>query len=287
MRSIGTIQDKEIAAQFCGYLNGSSIRAEIEQEEPGGAWTIWVHQEEKLEAAKSEFLMFQENLGDPKYRRIAKEADVQRRSEERAEARQRKMDAKLAKRIQGSTTFRVTYALMGISIVTYLLQQLGGGGKLSIAYWFLFDHGLVLQGQVWRVLTPVFLHLGILHILFNMMWMLDLGRILESHHNSRFLFIFFLVCGAGSNLFQAFLAPGVPFGGMSGVVYGLLGFIWMKARFQPECGLYLHPQTVTFMLVWLGLGFAGFMNMANGCHAGGLLVGTLWGYLSATTFARR
>ena len=169
---------------------------------------------------------------------------------------------------------------MGISIATYLMQIAGGEIPLVIQL-FAYHTESILAGQFWRVLTPIFLHFGFLHIFFNMWWMLDLGRTLENYHSSRFLLTFTLASGIGSNLFQALLESNTLFGGMSGVVYALLGYIWMKARFQPGSGLYIPPFIVTLMLVWLALGFS-MQNIANGAHAGGLLIGTLWGYLSAT-----
>ena len=102
MRSIGEIQNTEQATNFCGYLNGINIHAEIEQEgSEAGPWTIWVHNEDKLEDAKSELTLFRQNAEDPKYQKIAEEASNQKRIQEKIEAKQRAKNEKLAKRIQG------------------------------------------------------------------------------------------------------------------------------------------------------------------------------------------
>ena len=281
MRSIGVIKKQELAANFCGYLNGISIHAEIEQDDHGGPWTVWVHNEDKLEEARHEFQLFQNNFNDPKYGKIAKEASDKQRIQEKADAKFRAKERKLARKIQGSTSFPVTFTLMGISIVTYLLIE--AGSNLPIVFLF---NDLFYKGQFWRILTPIFLHFGILHIVFNMLWLFDLGRLLENRYSSTFLLLFVVIVGAGSNMCQVLLDPSTPFGGMSGVVYGLLGFMWMKSKYEPEAGLFIHPNTVTIMMIWLVLGFTGAMNMANGCHVGGLMMGTLWGYLSATVLRR-
>jgi GlpG protein len=74
---------------------------------------------------------------------------------------------------------------------------------------------------------------------------------------------------------------------MSGVVYGLFGYIWMKGKFDPGDGLMLHSTTIMVMLFWFVFCFFGSLNIANGAHAGGLAVGTLWGYLSSKLLGRR
>src|SRR5436309_984790 len=64
----------------------------------------------------------------------------------------------------------------------------------------------------------------------------------------------------------------VPWLGFSGVVYAMFGYLWMKGVNEPEQGVVLHPSTVRIMLLWLLLGFTGFLSMANGAHLAGLLV---------------
>ena len=67
---------------------------------------------------------------------------------------------------------------------------------------------------------------------------------------------------------------------MSGVVYGLLGYIWMRAKFDPFSGLFLHKNTVIMMLVWLVLCFTGLLGpIANLAHLFGLLIGMAAGFL--------
>ena len=109
-----------------------------------------------------------------------------------------------------------------------------------------WDPGLpeVRRGQVWRLFTPMFLHFDILHILFNMLWLRDLGSMIEARKTSWLLLLLVLVIAGTSNVAQ-YLVSGPAFGGMSGVVYGLLGYIWMQGRFNPASRLSLQPQTVT------------------------------------------
>jgi GlpG protein len=83
------------------------------------------------------------------------------------------------------------------------------------------------------------------------------------------------------NLAQ-FYMHGPMFGGMSGVVYGLLGYIWIRGKMDPGSGLYLHPSTVWMMIIWFVLCVAGlFGAIANTVHAVGLGLGMAWGFLSS------
>ena len=79
-------------------------------------------------------------------------------------------------------------------------------------------------------------------------------------------------------------AGGTNFLGLSGVVYGLLGYLWMKTTYEPDSGLYVSGGTVTFLLIWMFLGFAGVLerlfgwHIANLAHGVGFVAGVAIGY---------
>ena len=135
----------------------------------------------------------------------------------------------------------------------------------------------IRSGQAWRVVTPIFLHFGPLHILFNMMWLWQLGQVMEERYKTwRFglLVLFIAVC---SNLVQA-MARGPNFGGMSGVIYGLFGFALACSKTHPDAPLNLNPQVVQVMLIWLVVCMFGVVGpVANHAHVVGLLSGGLAG----------
>jgi GlpG protein len=127
----------------------------------------------------------------------------------------------------------------------------------------------------------MFIHFGVIHILFNMLWLRDLGSMIEARQSSLQLAALILVIAAGSNLAQ-FYTDGPSFGGMSGVVYGLFGYVWVRGRFDPGSGLFVHPTTVMMMLAWLVLCFLQVIpHVANTVHITGLIIGAGWGFLSA------
>jgi GlpG protein len=108
---------------------------------------------------------------------------------------------------------------------------------------------------------------------------------IEGRQSSTYLLVLVLVIAACSNLAQFYFGHAPNFGGMSGVVYGLLGYIWIRGKFDPASGLFLHPSTVTMMLIWLVACFSGILGpIANYAHLVGLLMGAAWGYLASLRY---
>jgi GlpG protein len=139
----------------------------------------------------------------------------------------------------------------------------------------------IRHGEIWRLITPIFIHLGFLQIFFNLLWLRELGTTVEARQNSLVLLILVLVFAMVSNVAQD-LMHGPAFGGMSGVVYALAAYIWMRGKLDPGSGLFLYPATVAMMLIWFFaclIGFEGGMT-ATTAHVVGLLMGMTWGCLS-------
>ncbi len=148
------------------------------------------------------------------------------------------------------------------------------------------------SGEYWRLITPIFLHFGLLHIVFNGLWTWELGRRIETLQGSVQLLGITALIGIGSNLAQALVTQSGLFGGMSGVIYGYLGYMVVWSRLRPQQSFGLPGAIVAFMLGWLLLclvGFAGALGMgeiANAAHVGGLLMGALLGGLAALVAGR-
>lgn len=131
-------------------------------------------------------------------------------------------------------------------------------------------------GQVWRLVTPDFLHFSWTHIIFNAVMLWFLGSQVEWFDGRGRLLILFLATSIFSNGLQ-FLVSGPLFGGLSGVVYGILGYCWLGQRKTPR--FQFPPALVTFAVGWMVIGFTplpevlGLGRMANEAHLGGFVSG--------------
>lgn len=130
-----------------------------------------------------------------------------------------------------------------------------------------------LGSQPWRLVTPALLHLSVLHVVFNLLWWLELGRIIERFQSGLRLLVVTLISAALSDVAQ-FLDTGPAFGGLSGVVYALLGYLWIFGKVCPQAGYGLRREVVIMMLIWLLVCMTGVVgNIANTAHVVGLLSG--------------
>ena len=189
-------------------------------------------------------------------------------------------------------------ALVVASVVVFLLENSPGGEGVLRALMFTTVHldpehgwyndGLapIFSGQVWRLVTPIFLHFGFPHILFNCWATIVEGTMIESGRGTLRLLILVLVSAVLSNLGQHLYMEHADagrlhiFGGLSGVGYAMFGYLWMKGQYEPEQGMILHPNTITMMLFWLVLCMTGLVGpIANAAHVVGLLVGVTFGLL--------
>jgi GlpG protein len=114
-----------------------------------------------------------------------------------------------------------------------------------------------------------------------MLWLKNLGSMIESRKSTWLLLWLVLVISAVSNVTQ-YLVSGPQFGGMSGVVYGLFGYVWMQSKYDAGSKLSMNSQTVTLMVVWFFLCLSGLVGpVANAAHASGAVMGIAWGFLAA------
>ena len=166
----------------------------------------------------------------------------------------------------------VVASVIGAAIASF------GGDLLGL---LLF--GGLQENQIWRLLTPIFLHFGLVHLAFNVLWLVILGSRIEQLFGSMHLLLLVVAAGVFSNMIQAGWTGSILFGGMSGVIYALLGYIWVKGRFVPDPSLELPPGVLGFMLIWLLIGMSGALELvfgvgvANGAHVGGFGIGLLLG----------
>jgi membrane associated rhomboid family serine protease len=194
---------------------------------------------------------------------------------------------------------RAVKTLCIVCIGVFLLQELSGfmwgaAGRDFWYHWFaLVPVDVTHFGFLWQPITYLFLHDGILHILFNLLYLAMFGADLEHMWGSRKFYTYFFLCGAGAGLIdvavRTMLDPhGVgralnPTVGASGAIYGIL---LANAIVLPHRKVWMFPLPVTismriFVIVmgaiefFLTIGTTGD-NVSHICHLGGMLVGYVY-----------
>lgn len=199
----------------------------------------------------------------------------------------------------------ITTAVLLACLIVALITQLGD--SLDTVRWFTFndfriqgdyvyfatlEHSLE-QGQWWRLWSPMLLHFGFLHLAMNMMWYWELGRRIEYQQGGLFLLLLTLVGALVSNVSQFIFSDAALFGGLSGVLYAVLGHCWIYQRIYPQASYALPAGVVAMMLIWLLLCLfgvvtaLGFGQIANAAHVSGLLLGCLSGAVFAFVARQR
>jgi GlpG protein len=152
----------------------------------------------------------------------------------------------------------------------------------------------IRSGEVWRTITPTLMHADIFHLIFNMLWLIILGRQMENRLTKTRYLLLMLIVGVVSN-FAQYLVSGSNFIGYSGILCGMLAFIWVRQKEAPWEGYQMQQGTFSFMLFFVlaivaiqslsfildAAGVAKFsVPIANTAHVVGGITGALLGKLS-------
>lgn len=306
MRLIGTIEGDQRAAKFSDYLYTRGIENNVERDD-ANRFEVWVSDDDKLAEASQLLQQFMANPESPEYAGAENAARKQRAQEvaEAEAAEKRVFNSGQVLYRQRSGMIIITGLLIVISVCVAWFTKLGED-RAALQPWSITQYQVddrfmtweggipeVKAGQVWRLVTPIFIHFGAIHLFFNMYWLIYLGGMIERAKGHFYLLGLVLVMAVLSNLAQYYISiPGVSravpsFGGMSGVNYALFGYCWMKSKYDFASGIEIHPNTVAMMVVWFVICFAGIMPVANMAHAAGLVGGMVWGVISAKRNLRR
>ena len=206
---------------------------------------------------------------------------------------------------QQARACKVTAGVLLLCVVVAAITGLGD--NLSTLSWFTFldfrvqgeylyftslAQGLS-DGQWWRLISPMLLHFGFLHLAMNGMWYWELGKRIELRQGPWLLLLLTLLFSLISNLAQHLVGGPSLFGGLSGVLYGLLGYVWLYQWLAPNPHYRLPKGVLVMMLIWLVVcltgvvGQLGFGQIANAAHVGGLLIGCLTGLLGGALARRK
>lgn len=320
MRELATLTDARAAQVLVDYLLTQKIPGEVRIE--NGQPVVWVHHEDDVEKALAIWNEFKTQPNDSKYVTSRKTAQELRKLKEQADRNYAKLYAD-REHLWGRPHpmgVPVTLALIIASIVVTLWIEFGSNVRNLTALAFMDKPGIPLvdingvnpqfleqlqrsvrdqqlgalkKGEVYRLITPIFLHFSWLHLIFNMYALYTLGGLIESRRGIIWFVLFVFITGVFSNAMQFYFptlfdlnAPkgrfigAALFGGMSGVDFALFGYLVAKTLYAPEPGLHLPKDAIISMLVWLAICMTGMIgSIANTAHVAGLASGFVIGVM--------
>lgn len=304
MRVIGKFSAPQKAYRFSVLLLKRGIENHIEQVNEESY--VWVENEDQLDLSRSLFLEFEQGKEDLY-------TDILPPSPPPPKKRPPLPKTKVIKLHHVAFVTKIMILLcIAVFALTGLQQASSQNGIPSIMQWLLFEipvthpywEGIynsfvahrffeapmfvqIREGEVWRLITPIFLHANFLHIAFNMLWLWSLGKPVEQRLGIvRYLILMAMVAFC-SNVAQ-YLMSGPLFMGYSGVIAGLAGFIYIRQKEAPWEGYPIHPSTFIFLAIFIiglavlqGLAFIAAVlgwgtfniSVANTAHIVGALAG--------------
>lgn len=314
MRKIGGDLSKDHATRLSDYLLTQGIESVVD-EAAGDRFEIWARHEDQLAVAREKLNEF---LAEPYAERfrVNRQAEILRRQLEKEKREKLKLQQKFKPRPASAAggAGRATITIIVLCAIASLLTSFGDirpGSNLrdwdemplqSRVYFTMtllpleaYIDGVpekgpldaVFRGQVWRLVTPLFLHGSIMHLVFNCLFLFSFGRIVETLFGPLFFVVLFLIGGIVGMLAQAYgpismgASPNVI--GASGGALALFSFLWVRPRFEPSMSFRVTPMNALFVMGFVVLSmlpFAPIANVANLAHLGGLV----WGAAAATGF---
>ncbi|PVZ84603.1 rhomboid family intramembrane serine protease GlpG [Serratia sp. S1B] len=269
------VSNPRLAQAFVDYM--ATLRVQLNIQSTSEAAEIWLTDETHLEQVQHELQLF---LQDPLNQRY-----------QAASWQTGNTDAGLGYQpfsylqIIRSKAGPLTLVVMTLCILIYILMQILGDN--TVMFWLSWPQNSSQYSQLWRWVSHIFLHFSLLHITFNVLWWWYLGGPVEKLLGSAKLFVITVVSAVFSGWAQS-LFSGFLFGGLSGVVYALIGYVWLTGERAPERGLNLPRGLMVFSVLWLVTGYFDILgiSIANAAHIAGLVLGLLMAFWDTRHRAR-
>lgn len=261
MMRITHFNNPRLAQAFVDYMATRGVTLHIEHEQ---TYTIMLEDESKAAMVENELQQFVRDPMHPRYQ------DASWHAGNTASGLQYQHSSILDNIRQRAGPLTMTIMLACIAV--FILMQVIG--DRAVMAWLAWPADEAQDFQLWRWFSHALLHFSLLHILFNLLWWWYLGGAVEKRLGSGKLVVIALISALLSGWMQAKYS-GVWFGGLSGVVYALMGYAWLRGERDPESGIYLERGLMAFAILWLVIGYFGVfgLSIANAAHVTGLLVG--------------
>lgn len=266
MTRITEFANLRMAQAFVDYMATRGVQLRIEQE---SRYTLWLDDASQLELVETELNQFIREPGHPRYQAASWQAG---KTNSGITYSSSSLMANIRERAGP-----LTLGVMAACVVVFILMQIiGDRVVMSWLSWPDADQHF----ELWRWFSHALLHFSLVHLIFNLLWWWYLGGTIEKRLGSGKLFVIMLISALLSGWMQAKFS-GVMFGGLSGVVYALMGYAWLRGERDPASGVWLERGLMAFSIVWLVIGYMGWfgLSIANAAHVTGLLIGLAMAYV--------
>ncbi|HGJ5857163.1 rhomboid family intramembrane serine protease GlpG [Arsenophonus nasoniae] len=262
-----SIANPRLAQAFIDYMAMQNIVIEIRAEPQGKFFDLWLQDENKFEQAQQELKLFMQDPLNSRYQA----ASWQTGHIDKKFGYRNYLTFDYLKKQSGPLTIIVFF----LAIFIYIWMLISGNDAVMA---YLAWPSSIQYTEIWRIFTPALLHFSLMHILFNLMWWWYLGSQVERQLGTGKLFVITIVSALFSNWGQS-LFSGSAFGGLSGVVFSLIGYVWLTGERHPAKGISIPRGLMIFAVLWLFLGYFDIfgMKIANTAHTAGLIIGLLMG----------
>jgi GlpG protein len=264
-----------VAQAFVDYMATQGVILTIQQHQQTD---VWLADESQAQRVHAELVRFLENPGDPRY--LA--ASWQSGQTDSGLRYQRYPFLATLRERAGPVTWLVMAACVLVFIAMNVL------GDQAVMLWLAWPFDPSLKFEFWRYFTHAFMHFSLMHILFNLLWWWYLGGAVEKRLGSGKLIVITVISALLSGYVQQKFS-GPWFGGLSGVVYALMGYVWLRGERDPQSGIFLQRGLIIFALIWIVAGWFDLfgMSMANGAHIAGLAVGLAMAFADTINVRKR
>ena len=172
-----------------------------------------------------------------------------------------------------------TYIFLGVNIGIFLLMSLAGGttNETTLMAFGVKSNAEIDEGEVWRVVTPIFIHIGLLHLFFNSYALWMVGPQVEKLYGSARFVLLYLLTGVAGVLGSYFYHPQAISAGASGAIFGLFGVllafgIRYRHSIPPSFKKAVGAGVLPVIAINLVIGFT-IPGIDNSAHISGLVAG--------------
>lgn len=265
MIHIITLSNPQAADLFVNYMATKGVRIHAKNENQ--QISLWLEDQHQLDVVEKELNTFLRESFHPRY-----QAASWQTGDPKNTGIKYRPAFSIKNMVQRSGPLTVLVVILCVLI--FIWQQ--AVGDYDVMLHLAWPYNESLNFEVWRYITPAFVHFSLMHIAFNLAMWWYLASQTEQRLGTGKLFVIMLVSALFSNWAQS-LFTNSNFGGLSGVVYALIGYVGLTGIYNPKKGIGAPTGLLVFSILWIVAGYMGVLgdSIGNTAHFAGLLIGLL------------